>query len=236
VPRQFESTFSVSSLYDGAQMTLLVVLGIGVAVVAIVLFAITPVIDAHRRAALRRLVVDVSRIFEAHRIDYWCDFGTLLGFYRERDIISGDKDADLSILESEKPRILALAGVLRAHGYELTDRGGRARKLIRIYEVKTRYYLDVYPYVPEGTMLRSVLASPQEDIPASLVTRRAPAAFLGGRIRVPEDVPAVLRHSYGPAFTTPRRGDKGTARPYNGARRILEDLQDNVLGLVAWLR
>jgi len=78
-----------------------------------------------------------------HHIDYWCDFGTLLGFYRERDIISGDKDADLSILEGEKPKIMALAAVLRANGYELTDRGGRARKLIRIYDAKRHYYLDV---------------------------------------------------------------------------------------------
>ena len=203
-------------------MSLLAVLAIGLAGTAVALLAITPAIDAHRRAALRRVVCDVCRIFEAHRIDYWCDFGTLLGFYRERDIISGDKDADLSILESEKPKIMALADVLRAQGYELTDRGGRARKLIRIYETKTRYYLDV--------------ASPQEDIPADLVARRVPASFLGATVRVPEDVPAALRYRYGPAFTTPRRGDKGTARPYNTLRSIIEDLQDNVLGIVAWLR
>ena len=52
------------------------------------LLAITPAVDAHRRAVLRRVVRDVCRIFGAHQIDYWCDFGTLLGFYRERDIIS----------------------------------------------------------------------------------------------------------------------------------------------------
>jgi hypothetical protein len=217
-------------------MRLLVFLAIALASAAVVLVALTPAIDAHRRTALRRVVCDVCRIFEAHHIDYWCDFGTLLGFYRERDIITGDKDADLSILESEKPKIMALAGVLHTHGYELTDRGGRARKLIRIYEAKTRYYLDVYPYVPDGAIMRSVLASPQEDIPADLVARRVPASFLGTTVRVPEDVPAALRYRYGPAFTTPRRGDKGTARPYNTLRSILEDLQDNVLGIVAWLR
>jgi hypothetical protein len=217
-------------------MTLFMTFAIVIALVAAVLFAITPVIDAHRRAVLRRMVGDVCRIFEAHRVDYWCDFGTLLGFYRERDIISGDKDADFSILEPEKLRIMALADVLRAEGYELTDCGGRARKIIRIYEAKTRYYVDVYPYVADGAMLRSVLASPQEDLPAHLVARRMPATFLGARMLVPEDVPALLRHRYGSAFNTPRRGDKGTARPYSAIRSILEDLQDNVLGIVAWLR
>jgi hypothetical protein len=202
----------------------------------LLLTALTPVVDARRRAALRRLVPDVCRIFEQHDIDYWCDFGTLLGFYRERDIIAGDKDADLSILAAEKPRILALAPVLRARGYELTDRGGRARKLIRIYEVKTRYYLDVYTYVADGSILRSTFASPHEDIPARLVARRVRATFLGATIRVPEDVAAVLRHRYGPGFNTPRRGDKGVARPYSALRSFIEDLQDNVLGIVSWLR
>ena len=167
---------------------------------------------------------------------YWCDFGTLLGFYRDGDIIRGDKDADLSIVASEKPRIMALAGALHAHGYDLTDRGGRAGMLLRIYDRRTRYYLDIYPYEREGSTLRSVLASPEEDIPAALVARRVPAPFLGATIRVPEDASAVLRHRYGSTFATPRRGDKGITRPYSLERSVLEDLQDNVLGLWSWLR
>jgi hypothetical protein len=217
-------------------MTTFLIVAIVLTGALLVLIAITPLIDAYRRAALRRIVTDVCRIFEGHGIDYWCDFGTLLGFYRDRDIINGDKDADLSILDSERPRVMALAATLRASGYDLTDRGGRGRRVIRIYDRKTRYYLDVYPYVADGRMLRSLLASPQEDIPAELVAHRRPEPFLGAMVRVPEDVAAVLRHRYGPAFTTPRRGDKGTARPYSAVRSFVEDVQDNVLGIVSWLR
>lgn len=200
------------------------------------LLALTPVVDLRRQRALRRVLRDVCRLFDAQAIDYWCDFGTLLGFYREGDIIRGDKDADLSIVASEKPRIMALGDALRAQGYELTDRGGRARKLLRIYDSRTRYYVDIYPYERDGAVLRSVLASPQEDIPAALVARRASVPFLGATIVVPENVPAVLRHRYGSTFATPRRGDKGATRPYSRTRSVLEDLQDNVLGLWSWLR
>jgi hypothetical protein len=217
-------------------MRFLLTLAIVLAGTTLFLAAITPAIDRYRRAVLRRIVADVCRILDAHDIDYWCDFGTLLGFYRERDIIRSDKDADLSILDAEKPRVLALAGVLRANGYDLTDRGGRARKVIRIYDRETRYYIDVYPYIADGATLRSVLASPQEDIPAALVARRMAAPFLGATIRIPEDVVAVLRHRYGPAFTMPRRGDKGTARRYSALRSFGEDLLDNLLGVGSWLR
>ena len=217
-------------------MSALAIVALAAAVIPLLLLAITPMIDAHRRAALRRLLPGVCRIFEAHGIDYWCDFGTLLGFHRDGDIIRGDKDVDVSIMDSERPRVLALREVLRAHGYDLTDRGGRTHKLIRIYDRRTRYYMDVYPYVRDGALLRSVLASPHEDIPERLVARRVRAQFLGATIRVPADVPAVLQYRYGSEYGTPRRGDKGIARPYSFARSVLEDLQDNVLGIGAWLR
>ena len=217
-------------------MTWLIRVSTGVLAVAGGLLALTPLVDLRRQRALRRAVADVCRIFAAHGIDYWCDFGTLLGFYRDGDIIRSDKDADLSIMASEKARIMALADTFRTQGYELTDRGGRARKLLRVIDERTRYHVDIYPYEADGTVLRSVWASPQEDIPAALVARRVSASFLGAPVTVPADVPAVLQHRYGPSFATPRRGDKGATRRYSLARSVFEDLQDNVLGVWSWLR
>lgn len=206
------------------------------AVIAAAILALTPLIDAHRRLALRRALPEVCRAFEAAGIDYWCDFGTLLGYYREGDIIRGDKDVDLSAHITEKPKIMALADVFKARGYVLTDRGGRARKLLRIHDARTWYHVDVYPYVTDGDMLRSVVSSPTEDVPARLVAPRVGASFLGATLRVPEDVPALLTHRYGPNFMRPRRGDKGATRPYSRLRSVLEDLQDNCLGIAALLR
>jgi hypothetical protein len=216
-------------------MAVLEIITAGVGIV-FALLALTPAIDAHRHAALRRIVPEVCRVLEAHGIDYWCDFGTLLGFYRDRDIIRGDKDADLSIADSEKSRLMALASAFADAGYELTDRGGRAGNVIRIFDSKTRYYVDVYPYLRDGSMLRSVAFSPQEDIPADLVAHHVRAEFLGATIRIPADVEGVLRYRYGPDFRIPRRGDKGVARRYSLMRSVLEDLQDNLLGIWAWLR
>jgi len=206
-----------------------------IALIVAFMLVLTPLVDAHRRLVLRRALPDVCSIFEAAGIDYWCDFGTLLGYYREGDIIRGDKDVDLSALITEKPKVMALADVFRSRGYMLTDRGGGARKLLRIYDVRTHFYVDVYPYLTDGDMLRSVIA-PTEDLPARLVADRVGAPFLGATLRVPENVPALLTYRYGPGFMQPRRGDKGTARPYSRIRSVLEDLQDNCLGVAALLR
>jgi len=206
-----------------------------VAFTAVVL-ALTPAVDWRRRRVLRRVLPDVCRVFEEHHIEYWCDFGTLLGFYREADIIGGDKDADLGIFASEKPRILALTDVFSQRGYVVTAHGGRAGKLLRIHDRRSWYYVDVYEYEHEGERLRSLLASPQEDLPAALVARRMRAPFLGTHVTVPEDVTGVLRHRYGADFERPRRGDKGTARPYSLTQSLFEDFQDNLLGVWSLVR
>lgn len=204
--------------------------------IALAPLALTPVIDRSRRQALRGLVPRVCAILDAHHIAYWADFGTLLGFRRHRDIIVSDKDADLCVLASEKPRIVALAPAFAGNGMELTDRGGRSQRVLRIFDARTRYHLDIYTYVREGELLRSELVSPNEDIAAALVERIVDQPFLGGSIRVPADVDAVLRYRYGDDYLTPRRGDKGIARQYNLVRAILEDVEAGWVGLYAWLR
>jgi hypothetical protein len=174
-------------------------------------------------------------VLEAQGIDYWIDFGTLLGFRREADIIVSDKDADLSILAEEKPRVVALAPAFARVGLQLTDRGGRSQQVLRIRDPRTGYHLDIYTYRRDGDLLRSDLHSPAEDIPRRLVERHHRAAFLGGTVRVPEDVDAVLRHRYGDGYMTPRRGDKGASRPYRRGRAVMEDIEAGWVGIWSWL-
>jgi hypothetical protein len=198
--------------------------------------ALTPLVDRRRRDALRRIVPAVCGVLDADGVDYWADFGTLLGFRREQDIILSDKDADLCVMRDEQPRILALAPALAAAGLAITARGGRSRRVLRVSDQRTGYHVDIYTYTRDGAWLRSDLVSPGEDIPAALVERRSDAPFLGGSIRVPADTHAVLLHRYGPEYHRPRRGDKGASRPYSGVRSLLEDVEAGWIGILSWLR
>jgi hypothetical protein len=199
------------------------------AVVA-VLYAITPLVDAYRRRALRRCLPGVCGVLNAHGVDYWCDFGSLLGYHRDRDIIWGDKDADVCIHVSEKEKVLGLAAAFETAGYWFTDKGGDAKKLLRVYDRRTNYYVDIYPFDPDGEMLRSVLSA-GDDVPARLVAPRVDVPFLGGTIRVPQDVEALIVYRYGPDYRRPRRGDKGRSRKYTRLRSWYEDIEANVLDL-----
>jgi hypothetical protein len=203
-----------------------------VAGLAFALLAPTPFVDRYRRRELRRLLRDVSAVLDANGIDYWCDFGTLLGLARDRDLILGDKDIDMSIPIAEKPRVMALAPAFAARGYRVTDQGGAARKLLRVHDTRTPFYADLYPYERAGETLRSLLNSPAEDLPAALVAQRRRLAAFEASVPAPADLEAMLVLRYGPDYRVPRRNDKGSARPYSRWRSVWEDLEAN--GIFVW--
>ena len=54
---------------------------------------------AIKRCILRTLAVDVIVTLNKYNVDYWVDFGTLLGIIREQDIIFGDNDVDVVLVQ-----------------------------------------------------------------------------------------------------------------------------------------
>lgn len=199
------------------------------------LLALTPLVDARRQRILRRCLRDVCDVLNAHGIDYWCDFGTLLGYYRDGDVIRTDYDVDLCLLVAEHPKLLVLGPRFKDRGYTLADVDGHSKLVIRIWDDRTRYYVDVYLYRPDGPLLRSLYRS-VEDVPLSLVADRIEVPFLGGTVRVPRDVEALLLHRYGPAFRTPRRGDQGLAYGYSNVETFVRILENNCIGIWSILR
>lgn len=59
-----------------------------------------------RRRYLRLLVRRVAPVLDKLGVQYWADFGTLLGMYREKDIIFYDNDADLVLLNPDWDALL----------------------------------------------------------------------------------------------------------------------------------
>jgi hypothetical protein len=194
------------------------------------LVAVTPLVDARRHVILRQILRDVCTVLHDYGLDYWCDFGTLLGYYRDGDVIRSDYDVDLCMLDGDKPKLLALAGVLKARGYTLANSNGTTKLVVRIWNDRTGYYADMYTYRPDGPMLRSTFRS-VEDLPAALVAGRTDVPFLGTTIRVPHDIEPLLLHRYGPTFRTPRRADQGVAYGYRRWEAFLRVLENNCVGI-----
>jgi len=54
---------------------------------------------------IRNNFIDTVLVLNKFNIDYWVDFGTLLGIHRDHDIILGDNDADICVPISEEANL-----------------------------------------------------------------------------------------------------------------------------------
>ena len=199
-------------------------------IVLTILFGVTPFIDARRQRLLRRCLLEICDVLNPHGVDYWCDYGTLLGYYRDRDVIRGDYDVDLCLFAEDRPTLIALAPAFKTRGYTLTDSNGTTKLVIRIVHDRTGCYADLYVYRRDGPTARSTFR-PVEDIPLELVSDRISVSFLGGTIRVPRNIEPVLQHRYGPGFRVPRRGDQGLAYGYSRIGALMRILEHNCVGI-----
>ena len=207
---------------------LLAVVLVILTVVPATLLAITPWLDRFRREALRRILKDVTEVMNRHGINYWADFGTLLGLARDGDVILGDKDVDLCVLDVERPRVMAAQADFAARGYLLTDEGGAARRIMRVFDRRTPFYVDIYPFVHEGDTFKSPL-DPREDAPAALVMDRTTTEFQGVAVSIPKEAERLLEFRYGPTFKTPRRNDKGRSDGTGLWHSLTQDLEASAL-------
>ncbi len=60
------------------------------------------------KQTLLRLLLELDRIFQAHSIPYWLDWGTLLGAYRHQGFIPWDDDLDIAVRHADHERIYQL--------------------------------------------------------------------------------------------------------------------------------
>jgi len=110
---------------------------------------------------LVHLLIYTVSILKKEHVDYWLDYGTLLGARREGRIIPFEFDIDLSIPESECDRLLAQRELFAADHYYMFGRnewisekhnlilgfdGYLHDPCVRIYDRYMKYFLDIYWY------------------------------------------------------------------------------------------
>lgn len=118
-----------------------------------------------RRAQLRMLemLVEVDRICKKHNIQYWLDYGTLLGAVRHGGFIPWDDDLDISLMYEDYKRLIELLPKELPDRFVLQDENTdryHYLKFARIRDTNTFFedsythlnhkekglYIDIFPY------------------------------------------------------------------------------------------
>ncbi len=146
-------------------------------------------------------------------IDYWLDFGTLLGAYREHGLIKHDMDFDVGAFYADRKNIektLLDAGFRLIRQLEVVGRPELGFE--QTYEYKG-VPIDVFYYhihADEATMHCNSFSCSANDYHLFQVkeitfpyTGFAKMKFLGETVSVPKDCVAHLKVPYGENFMTP---------------------------------
>lgn len=102
----------------------------------------------YRDPAYRQEIMDMTFYYidklNKHGVNYWIDFGTLLGVIRSGDMIMGDEDADLSMLSSELPKIHTLKEEIAREG-KYVLKVNKCGSIIKLYsKTKPKKYIDLF--------------------------------------------------------------------------------------------
>jgi len=66
-----------------------------------------------------KLLAEITTIFESHNIEYWLEGGTLLGIRRENRLLPWDNDLDISLHNSQEPKLKNLIKALKTSGFRV---------------------------------------------------------------------------------------------------------------------
>lgn len=140
-------------------------------------------------------------------IEYWVNFGTLLGFYREKDIISHDLDIDFGCHEENYSLILdnqdKLPEKLSLHDTTFKHHGPK------LYMSYKGFDADIYFYRTDEDNLYSYEKTHWENynapIPKKFTFPTEPLSIDGIDTRIPAKTEEYLRTIYGNLSASARR-------------------------------
>jgi phosphorylcholine metabolism protein LicD len=168
--------------------------------------------DNLRQQNIRHILTETCKIFNKYNLEYWVDYGSLLGIHRNKDIIKGDLDADISIV-GEDPKLMdEISKAFPNHMIMVREKGWNAYRIW--YKVMKRYnithgYVDVYINEPSGDKYISPLNNEKDNIAINLIQPIKQIKWNNILVNIPNKHKEVLIYRYGSDYMTPKRGFKG---------------------------
>lgn len=165
------------------------------------------VYEYSRRRILRYMAINTIKIFNENNVDYYVDYGTLLGIYREKDIILDDNDVDICVFDTQEfhDKIPQMKKEFKKKNLIIEKQTWSA---YRVYYPPFRYFCDIYLVRKDDDMIRDAV-TPKSDIPISLVGNKSIIKWKDIDVKCPEKVHDLLVFRYGEDYMTPKRGFKG---------------------------
>ena len=174
-------------------------------------------LDSRRSSLLRENFQEVLKIIynsELKKYDLWLDFGTLLGFYREKDFINHDLDMDFGIIINDYNDFLEKEKYLLKNGFSRTKEFYYKNRLVELSYSYKGLNVDFIVYRRKADVIESdtiffmtnALGKPTRyevynySLPFSELEEHN---FKAVEIKVPNNAREYLSKLYGEDFEVP---------------------------------
>ncbi len=162
----------------------------------------------NKKLALENLI-ELDTLFKKIEVEYWITCGTLLGFFRDGDFISHDKDTDICVNANQfngfvLEQILKLGFNIKHcfgkidDGFEISlYKNGIKTDIFLFYKNDDRWYNSVYADFTNDDCLKFDYKYPKFSLTEK--------SFLGHNFKVPENIESWLIHQYGEDYMIPKK-------------------------------
>ena len=100
--------------------------------------------------AVVKMLLEVDKVCKEHKIQYWLDYGTLLGAIRHKDFIPWDDDIDISMMREDYDKFAELFNQYTAdkdlYVEKYYERKGKYNILKIFHKKFPLVFLDIFPY------------------------------------------------------------------------------------------
>ena len=144
------------------------------------------------------MLFNVVKLLEEEGVEYWLDFGTLLGLVRDGAIIEWDEDVDISVWQTSYDKLEKIKPKLVEFGYKVeNDKNGACRIFLT---TEKKLWVDIYYWkkLKNGTyqQVSPGFDSRISNFPLSLLGNFTTINFSGKDFVIPEKYEEKLTKMY----------------------------------------
>jgi hypothetical protein len=152
-----------------------------------------------------QMLHELTCILDKHNIKYWLQDGTLLGYYREGNLISHDNDTDIGLFWSDIKSKDVFLEILQ-NDFKLVKIKGFKENSLMLTFTKSLQKVDLFFYYKdENKIYHTALGKNWEVVSYSYDPFNVKLInFLGYDFKVPEDELKFIETKYGLDWKTPK--------------------------------
>ena len=162
----------------------------------------------------------LKKYFDSSGLDFYLLFGTLLGIYRDGDLIEYDEDIDVGIMPGQEDKLLIAIKLLLDAGFEII-RNTAEDDLITI--IRRDEYIDIAILKYDDTC--NTFKYQNNIIHARYFKSRKFVTYSESQFLIPCHVRSLLIYWYGIFWFIPQKGFPAWTENYNGPRKLFSALK-----------